>query len=101
MISIFVLRTNKGESLAEITIELSNREVNIKNCVNIKNYSRFLLSNKFDNEEVIQAFDFIDEIQVFFMEKIKNHNKSIDIIKNMLSLIANYFNLVLESEIEQ
>jgi len=101
MISIFVLRTNKGESLAEITIELSNREVNIKNCVNIKNYSRFLLGNKFDNEEVIQAFDFIDEIQVFYMEKIKNHNKAIDIIKSMLSLIANYFNLVLEFESEQ
>ena len=94
------LRTPENDTLVDITVFQNGNHPDIRSCIIIKNYSKFLLENHYRRHEIIKTFDDLSEMrgwlhEVYLSVENKDATKEdvIQRVKLILQGVCNNFKL--------
>ncbi len=94
------LRNENNDTLVDISVWEKHNSPDLRSCVIIKNYSKFLLENPYRRHEVIKVFDDLSEMrgwlhEVYLYVENKNATKEdvIRRVKLILQGVCNNFKL--------
>ncbi len=90
------LRDENNDTLVDISIWGGVTSLDLRSCIIIKNYSKFLLENHYRRHEIIKTFEDLSEIrgwlhEVYLSVENKNATKE-DVIKRVKLILQDVCN---------